>query len=68
MTAFLDLNALRANALPADLASALLNVDRSRPRLSAEWVIAADGALICRWRIDEAGPADAELCASCARD
>jgi len=50
MAAFLELDVLRALEAPLD-AHVSPDADRRlrRPRLSATWIVAANGALVCRW-------------------
>jgi hypothetical protein len=53
MTAFLNLDWLRAHAAPEALYDTLHRVDAMRPALAACWLTAPDGRLVCRWRTDD---------------
>jgi hypothetical protein len=53
MTGFLNLDLLRAHAAPRDRWPDRGHVASARPRLVARWECAADGRLVCRWRIDD---------------
>jgi len=53
MTGFLNLNLLRAHAAPGNRWPGGGRVALARPRLVAQWELASDGRLVCRWRIDD---------------
>lgn len=58
MTAFLNLDLLRAHAAPEALYGSLHRADVMRLALAASWLIAPDGRLVCRWRLDDRAPDD----------
>ena len=53
MTAFLDTDRLRREALPGGLAEHLRRVAARRPSLCASWQLGPDGRLTCRWDTDD---------------
>jgi hypothetical protein len=57
MTAFLDTDRLRRQALPGSLTE-ILDPRRDSPRrpvLIATWQVGSDGRLTCRWDTDDPG-------------
>jgi hypothetical protein len=54
MTAFLNVDVLRAHAAPIDLREALRRAGISRPE--ARWLVAHDGRLTCRWQTNDPAP------------
>jgi hypothetical protein len=59
MAAFLKVDLLRAHAVP-DLQRTVLGHAPARPfprpMLTARWLLAPDGRLICRWQVDLSTP------------
>jgi hypothetical protein len=57
MTGFLTLDRLRAHAAPFDWHDPPRRDDPPpRPVLTAQWYVAADGQLTCRWLADDPAP------------
>ena len=56
MTAFLTIDVLRAHAAPLNLRDALRRTDAPRPVLTARWMIAPNGHLVCRWQAEDPAP------------
>jgi len=53
MTGFLKNDLLRAQEAPDFVVRALLRGWIPRPRLIAQWSMAPDGRLVCRWQTDD---------------
>jgi hypothetical protein len=56
MTAFLNIDDLRAHAAPFDPYEMPRRAEFVRPVLSAHWFTTPDGRLTCRWQTDEPAP------------